>query len=170
MPRVVVLLCALVAGCGRIGFEPLGSGDGGPGGDVPDAVGMACPNVATGTCGGNQSNLFPTGSAMHSGGTSGLGNARSGSCGGADAEETTLEVFIEGSATYRFDTAGSDFDTVLYVRDGGCDGAELVCNDNAGGGPHSEVTLALTAGQTIVIVVDGASGVCGNYVLNLRGL
>jgi hypothetical protein len=131
---------------------------------------MACLNVAADSCGSSQSNLFPTGSSTYSGSTSGNGNARSGSCGGANAEEMTFIVSVEGSATYQFDTAGSDFDTVLYVRDGGCDGPELACNDNAGGGPHSAVTLALTAGQTVVIVLDGARGVCGNYQLTLRGL
>ncbi|MEZ4240652.1 MAG: hypothetical protein R3F59_31775 [Myxococcota bacterium] len=55
---------------------------------------------------------------------------------------------------YRFDTTGSSFDPVLLVLDG-CDGRELGCNDDADPDLHSVVDVALAAGQTVVVVVDG---------------
>jgi len=67
------------------------------------------------------------------------------------------------SGDYFIDTCGSSFDTVLSVRDGSCDGAELPggCNDNrAGACPNptdSEVKVTLAAGQKVVIVVDGVT-------------
>jgi hypothetical protein len=44
--------------------------------------------------------------------------------------------------------SSSSYDTVLYVLDGTCGGAPLACNDDAWG-VQSQVTVSLTAGQTI---------------------
>jgi len=71
---------------------------------------------------------------------------------------------------YRVDTIGSSFDTVLSVRDGGCGGAELACDDDAGGNLASLVELGLTAGQTIVITVEGFDGDAGDYQLSVQAI
>ncbi len=72
--------------------------------------------------------------------------------------------------TYRIDTIGSAFDTVLSVRDGGCGGAELACDDDAGGNLSSLVELDLGAGQTIVITVEGFDGDAGDYALTVQAI
>jgi hypothetical protein len=61
------------------------------------------------------------------------------------------------AGSYRIDTTGTAFDTVLYVTDGAtCGGIELECNDDvAFGVVDSIVTVTLSADQAIVIHVDG---------------
>lgn len=118
------------------------------GDDAGDAG--AAPDV--GGCG-----AMPLGSRLGvvaTGSTSGAGSME-GTCGGADAADATFSWTAPRAGTYRVDTGGSDFDTVLYVLDGGCTGAELDCNDDAEKTLQSELTVTLRAGQTVVIVVDG---------------
>ena len=71
------------------------------------------------------------------------------------------------SSFFTFDTAGSNHDTVLYVRDGSCSGPELACDDDTIG-LQSEVTVPLTSGQTVAILVDSFA-VAGSFVLNVSG-
>ena len=61
------------------------------------------------------------------------------------------------SATYTFDTVGSAYDTVLALRGGSCDGPLLDCNDDipTAGTTDSRLTVALAAGQTVFLIVDG---------------
>ncbi|MCK6551504.1 hypothetical protein L6R52_37050, partial [Myxococcota bacterium] len=89
-----------------------------------------------------------------------------GSCAGGGAEDVLLWT-APRAGEYTLDTFGSSFDTVLYVRDGACDGAELACNDDASG-LQSSVTLTLAAGQVLVVYVDAyGSGAAGSWVLNV---
>lgn len=54
---------------------------------------------------------------------------------------------------------------MLYAQDT-CAGTELACNDDESGTiKTSKLTLALTAGQNILFVIDGANGQCGTYSL-----
>src|SRR5687768_18215781 len=41
-----------------------------------------------------------------------------------------LKFTAQRPGVYEFDTFGSDFDTVLYTQEGGCDGPESACNDD----------------------------------------
>jgi hypothetical protein len=100
------------------------------------------------------------------GSTVGLVDALQGSCAPTNAPEATYSFTAPADGTYQFDTFGSNFDTVLYLRDSTCGGGELVCNDD-NGGLQSNVNVFLTTGQTIVIVVDGFGGSIGNYALNI---
>ncbi len=69
---------------------------------------------------------------------------------------------------------GTDYDTKLYVYEGGCPGTVVACNDDACSSPQfasyvSEVTgVALTGGTTYYIVVDGYGGSCGNYAITVN--
>ncbi|HVO22051.1 MAG TPA: CARDB domain-containing protein [Candidatus Margulisiibacteriota bacterium] len=106
-------------------------------------------------------------SSMLTGTTSGT-STTSGSCGGADAPEATYFYVAPRAGTYTFDTLGSEFDTVLYVRND--TGTELACNDDvtAGSITQSRVTLPLSAGQMVTIIVDGFAMQSGNYVLSIN--
>ncbi len=97
--------------------------------------------------------------------TTGGTDRRAGSCGGG-GEDRTLLFTAPAEGTYTISTAGSAFDTVLYVLDAGCDGLELACNDDSGGSSQSEVVVDLGAGQQVIIVVDGYSG-AGDYTLDI---
>lgn len=66
-----------------------------------------------------------------------------------------------------FDTAGSDFDTVLAVYSGTTlDGLRLLGADDDSDGGASRVGLAVTAGRRYVIAVDGYAGGEGSIVLH----
>ena len=74
-------------------------------------------------------------------------------CGGNGPEQVWTFVAPE-SRTYCAQTAGSSFDTVLYVRTV-CDapGSEETCNDDTGG-LQSEVEFRALAGETLSVIVD----------------
>ncbi len=95
-------------------------------------------------------------------------SASAGSCGGDTAPEHSFTYTAPRAGTYTIDTIGSEFDTVLYLRDGL--GAELACNDDAtpDGAPQSRVKLFLQAEQTVEIVVDGKESQSGNFTLRIN--
>lgn len=104
-------------------------------------------------------------SATLSGVTAGA-SADAGSCGGGLAPEAFYFYTAPQTGSYTFDTIGSSFDTVLYVREFG--GAELGCNDDiAPGVLESRLRLDLTQGESVTIVVDGLAS--GNFVLRING-
>jgi hypothetical protein len=85
------------------------------------------------------------------------------------APDVTFLWTAPGTGTFQIDTHDSDFDTVLWVLDGTCAGRELACNDddeNIDFIPTSILTVDLTAGQQVVIVVSGLEA-SGNYVLHI---
>lgn len=75
------------------------------------------------------------------------------------------------SGTFVFDTLTPGIDSVLYVLDG-CAGSELVCNDNfvepPDGNLGSFVGVELSAGQTVVVVVDSYMA-SGGFTLDVAG-
>jgi hypothetical protein len=97
--------------------------------------------------------------------TSGFNNDHSGSCSFNPAPEREWWWRAPATGHYVISTAGSAFDTLLYVRDGGCDGEELACNDDFID-LSSQVEVDLFAGQTISIFADGFSG-AGSFVLTI---
>ncbi|WP_437992339.1 MXAN_6577-like cysteine-rich protein [Sorangium sp. So ce145] len=89
------------------------------------------------------------------------------SCG-SGAGEVTYRFTAPAAGTYIVDTFGSSLDTALSVLDGSCSGAELACNDDAPGSGQSRLTLELTEGQTVVLLVDGsAAGASGDFTLTI---
>jgi len=88
-------------------------------------------------------------------------------CSAASGRELTFAVSATSAGTHTFDTFGSDYDTVIYVRDG-CDGVDLACNDDYRGSAQSAVSVVLGAGESVLVVLDAATpdGV-GSYVLNV---
>ena len=94
-----------------------------------------------------------------------------GPCGGFGGPEIVLQYTAPVTGSYRIDTGGSAFDTVLYVRDGDCFGVDLACNDDvdASGTRTSAVTVALEAGQRIAIFVDGFEpNANGDFTLHIN--
>jgi hypothetical protein len=84
--------------------------------------------------------------------------------GGGNAPDYAYQWTAPSGGSYTIAT-GAYFDTVLYVRDGGCGGAELACNDDTTSGFQSEVTVPLVAGQSVIIIVDGYGNASGTYFL-----
>lgn len=94
--------------------------------------------------------------------TEGASNNLAGSCGGQGGEELALLWTAPADGDYWIDTRGHSYDTVLYILDG-CDGEELLCNDDALSPPslRSEVLLTAEASEDYLIVVDGYDVVNG---------
>jgi hypothetical protein len=103
------------------------------------------------------------------GSTLGLPDGNQPSCVAvaSGAGDVTFEFTAPANGNYTFDTFGSAYDTALYVLDS-CGGLELGCNDDAGGTVQSRVQAPLTAGQTVIIVVDGYGAATGDFVLNVN--
>ncbi len=107
--------------------------------------------------------IVPLGSVVGTGVASGSTVGRSGlldtaACGvpaghvrgGTDAAEVVYRWTAPRTGTYVFDTAGSAFNTLLYLREGTCDGRDLACNDDIGTPPsaiQSSISVGLAAGQ-----------------------
>lgn len=99
------------------------------------------------------------------GNTNGEDDEFGSSCGGSGAPDLAYTLQAPMDGFYVFDTAGSSFDTVVYVLEGDCGGAEMLCNDD-NLGPTSEVGVALNQDDIVTVVVDsfGISG--GAFTLN----
>ncbi len=81
-------------------------------------------------------------------------NVYTGSCGGRGPEQVWI-LRAERAGCHRVSTAGSSFDTVLYVRTSCTDAAtELACNDDSGG-VQSALEFEAEAGRSYAIFVDG---------------
>ncbi|MBI3786491.1 MAG: carboxypeptidase regulatory-like domain-containing protein [Deltaproteobacteria bacterium] len=114
-----------------------------------------------------QQQLVGVYSAIENGTTSGA-SADVASCGGGEAPEAKISYTAPRDGTYTFDTLGSSFDTVLYVRNQ--QGGEIGCNDDiqVGVNSRSRLNLLLTAGQAVSIVVDGFGAQSGAFVLRIN--
>ncbi len=99
-----------------------------------------------------------------SGTTVGAENASAGSCGGALNGDVSYEFTAPAAGFYLFDTVGSAFDALVYVRDGACDGAERQCSHSMTPG-GSRVGATLDVGDTVIVTVDGISE--GSFDLNV---
>ncbi len=111
------------------------------------------PQTITGSTVGRPNSVRPTASTW---------------CHDASAPDAGYAFTAPVSGDYVFDTYGSAFDTVLHVRDATCRGTQLACSDDTVV-EQSEVTVTLTAGQTVVIVVDGSKDAnSGAFTLNVQ--
>ena len=126
---------------------------------VSSAAAPVCPTATLGT-------TLPV---TVSGSTSSATNSFTPSCSpSSTAPEHTWSFTAPTSKQYQIDTEGSSYDTVLHVLGGACSGSTLACDDDAGSGNASLVSLFLNAGQTVTIVVDGFGGGSGSYQLHVQ--
>ena len=68
--------------------------------------------------------------------TAPAGDDFAGSCGGMGSPDVAYEWEVPFDGFFVLDTQGSDFDTLLYLRDD-CEGNELACSDNVEGSVSS---------------------------------
>jgi len=110
------------------------------------------------------------GDAVASGTTAGGDDDMDPSCGtsnGAPDQEFTFTAPVDG--TYTFNTDGSAYDTLLYIRDGTCAVQDIACDDSSAPGGQAEIEQYLQQDDVVLIGVDGDNGESGNYLLNLWG-
>lgn len=108
------------------------------------------------------------GEGVATGSTAGSRNLHRGGCGGEAGPEVVLRWSAPRAGAYTFTTAGSDFDTLLYLRSE-CGGRDRACNDDVVSGVvrSSTATLTLAAGEPLLIFIDGWEDSAGNYTLNI---
>src|SRR5262245_40267854 len=100
--------------------------------------------------------------------TTGYSNDYAPTCvGSSSAPDLVYTWTAPAAGSYTFDTAGSQFDTVLEIREYNTN-ASLGCNDDSGGTLQSTVAVSLAAGQTVLVVVDGYGSGSGPFQLNIR--
>ncbi|KYF68777.1 MXAN_6577-like cysteine-rich protein [Sorangium cellulosum] len=120
---------------------------------------IACPLIDLGS----------TAPQTVTGTTAGFIDVLAPSCGYSGGPEATYRFTAPADGLYTFDTEGSAFDTIVDVRDGSCAGRSLRCNDNVdptGELTHSQVSLLLSADQTVIVSVDSTYA-SGEYTLNV---
>ncbi|MBX3272375.1 MAG: hypothetical protein KF729_19100 [Sandaracinaceae bacterium] len=132
-----------------------------------------------GTCPDDTGAVSTTGMAVFMGTTVAAGDdlAPPAGCvtatGGGMSPERALRWTAPADGTYVFDTIGSSFDTVLYLR-AGCDAAamSLGCNDDLSDDDlRSRVSATLTSGQEVLVVVEGFSRTsAGSFVVNINAM
>src|SRR5206468_4069402 len=129
--------------------------------------------AGSGAC--NNPTVIPAQGGTFSGTTSGASQL-TGSCGNSGTSPELVFQWtpaVSGTATIATCGAGTNFDTVLYLRSGTCaGGSEAGCNDDActnstGLSRASRLTPTVTAGQTYFIVVDGYAGAQGTFSLTV---
>jgi protocatechuate 3,4-dioxygenase beta subunit len=94
-------------------------------------------------------------------------------CGGI-GKTVWYSLFAPGDFTVTISTEGSDYDTVLAAYVYGPTSPPLAlqtlaCNDDAGGGPTSEIQLQVQAGVEYLFQAGGKNSASGNLVFNLTG-
>ncbi|MFT4705792.1 MAG: hypothetical protein ACI81R_003504 [Bradymonadia bacterium] len=84
------------------------------------------------------------------------------------ARDVGVSFTAPNTGTYRFDTNGTEFDTILAVYDGVCarPSAQLACNDDGGEGLLSQIDIDLSAGQDLTVVITGFDGASGEWTMN----
>jgi len=130
--------------------------------------------LAGAACG--SATVIPAGGGSFTGSTSGA-STLAGTCGSSGtAPEKVFQwtPTTSGTATIQTCGAGTNYDSVLYVRSPTCTSPEVTagCNDDAcpnasGLFRASKVTPVVAAGQTYFIVVDGYSGSSGSFTLSV---
>lgn len=130
--------------------------------------------VTPSTCPENATASSAVGAEVFTGTTLAGGNDHAGTCDmtvGDEAPDRVFEWMAPAAGTYDIDTNGSSFDTALIVLDACTGGTELACNDDAEDediGLRSRVSVTVTAGQTIFIVVDGYNENAGEFDVNIN--
>jgi hypothetical protein len=89
-------------------------------------------------------------------------------CGGIGSPDSVYEYTPVSNITVNISLCGSSYDTLLHVYENNCSGIEMVCNDDYCGLGSRLDGVSLTSGNTYYIVVDGASGGCGDYTIYVK--
>ncbi len=93
---------------------------------------------------------------------------QSPTCGGATGKDVVYAITsdVEGVARIRLEAS---FDALLYIRTACGDAStEVACKRGPAGSGKTEVVLPMANGQTVYVVVDGATGKSGTFQLGVE--
>jgi hypothetical protein len=96
-------------------------------------------------------------------------SAYTGSCGITNGAESIFRVTLTGASTDLFITTHGNWDTVVYVRNGCCNGVELGCNDDYDTSGLSALTLHALPAGTYYVFVDSTMGSGGAVDVDIYG-
>jgi hypothetical protein len=96
-------------------------------------------------------------------------NTEDSTCGGTVTNDDLYLFTATDAGLYRIQTTGSAADTILFLLEDGCGGAEIACNDDATEATTDSFLLQpLEAGQVVLVGVDGNEE--GAYQLDIEFL
>lgn len=104
---------------------------------------------------------------VYSGSTCGLNNGVTPQCTSSTASDMSFGWTAPTQGVYTFTATGTNFDTVLVIGPYNNPSSQLACRNNVNGPGSESVTLSLSAGQQLLITVDGYASLCGNYSLDI---
>jgi hypothetical protein len=162
--------CGGASGAFRLTVTP-------PGVQPPTTTTTVSPTTTSTTLAGGACaapTVVPAAGGVFNGTTSGASTLSGCAAETSGAPEKVFRWTPTSSGTATFETCGgtTGFDTVVYVKTGTCSAGTIEsCNDDTptcsvtsgcGNGSYhgSRVSLAVTAGQTYYVVVDGYAGSC----------
>jgi uncharacterized protein YegL len=90
-----------------------------------------------------------------------------GDCVGTGSPDVVYAYTPAVNQTANVSLCGSTYDTGLLIYAGSCAGSPIACNDDFCGFQSEVDNVALSAGTTYYIVVDGFGGDAGDYTLNI---
>lgn len=91
-------------------------------------------------------------------------NQWSVSCNGGSSRDIAYVWTVPETGSYSFGTSGSNFDTVLQIRNYRATSEVMGCNDDYGSSLQSRITLSgLIKGSILLIIIEGYAGQYGNY-------
>jgi len=87
-----------------------------------------------------------------------------------DGQDVWFTFTLTATTTVTLETYGSTYDTVLYILQGSCTGAEVACDDDGGVSLDSYISTSLAAGTYYLVLDAYGSYDYGDYVLAATGL
>ena len=106
------------------------------------------------------------GEGTYRGSTAALADNHDGRCATDTGNEAVWRYTTDTARGVTIDTAGSSFDTVVYVRSS-CSGYEWSCNDDYYGSRQGQLYFSAQPGVDYYIFVDGWGTESGDYVFEL---
>ncbi|NOK33949.1 hypothetical protein D7W79_09000 [Corallococcus exercitus] len=88
-------------------------------------------------------------------------------CRSGSSRDVSWVWRVPETATYSFSTRGSNFDTIMEIRNYKATNEVLKCNDDSGTSTTSAIGLTLIKGSQLLIIVEGYEGECGNVQLHI---
>jgi len=98
--------------------------------------------------------------------TCGLNNGVTPSCDTSSASDISYTWTAPKTKTYTFSTAGSDFTNILQIAPFATPTSPLGCASNRTS--TASLDLSLTAGQQVIVTIDGYAALCGNSSLSIK--
>lgn len=157
--------------CGRLGFDPVGTGEGahdattdvdgdgavvGPDGSMSP---LTCADTDLGSA---------VGASVASGTLTNSDGDDFESCAGNHSPDRAFAWTAPADGQYTFSLCNSpDWDSVMYLyADTACSGMPMACHDDDCG-QHERIRATLAAGQRVVIIIDGFLD-RGAFVLDIQ--